>query len=109
MELVIKIPDKVYNRIKSDNGHGYCTLRDQDERVIVNAVCSSICLPEDHGRLIDADDLKDKMIGWLKPEKPDEVEMVAIDNIAVSVIMELEESQTILGASTTNKSGDQTI
>ena len=53
MELVIKIPDKVYNRIKSDNGHGYCTLRDQDERVIVNAVCNSIRLDKGHGDLID--------------------------------------------------------
>lgn len=58
MELIIKIPDKVYHRIKSDNGHGYCTLRDQDERVIVNAICSSILLAKGHGNIVDANYIK---------------------------------------------------
>lgn len=58
MELMIKIPDKVYNRIKSDNGHGYCTLRDQDEHVIVNAICNSIRLAKGHGDLVDRDKLQ---------------------------------------------------
>ena len=58
MELIIKISDKVYNRIKSDNGHGYCTLRDQDERIIVNAVCNSIRLDKGHGNIVDANYIK---------------------------------------------------
>lgn len=58
MELIIKIPDKVYHRIKSDNGHGYCTLRDQDERVIVNAICNSIRLASGHGKIVDANYIK---------------------------------------------------
>lgn len=63
MELVIKIPDKVYNRIKSDNGHGYCTLRSQDEHVIVNAVCNSIRLDKGHGNIVDVDTIK-YIAGW---------------------------------------------
>lgn len=38
MLLTIKLPDKTYNRIKSDNGHGYCSLRDNDERIVVEAI-----------------------------------------------------------------------
>jgi len=58
MELIIKIPDKVYHRIKSDNGHGYCTLRNQDEPVIVNAICNSIRLANGHGKIVDANYIK---------------------------------------------------
>ena len=39
MKIVIEIPEKTYKRIKSDNGHGYCSLRDDDERTIVSAIC----------------------------------------------------------------------
>lgn len=101
MELVIQIDEAEYNKI--------CNYDGMNVTRMMSTIQNGIVLPKDHGRLIDADALKDKMIGWLKPEKPDEVEMVAIDNIAVSVIMELEESRTILGASAANKSGDQVI
>ena len=63
MELIIKISDKVYNRIKSDNGHGYCALRDQDERVIVDAICNGIRLAKGHGNIIDVDTIK-CIVGW---------------------------------------------
>ena len=46
------------------------------------------------GRLIDADELKKSIAKWLKPSSPDESEMVAVDDIAVSVIMEIEEQPT---------------
>ena len=46
------------------------------------------------GRLIDADELKKSIAKWLKPSSPDKSEMVAVDDIAVSVIMEIEEQPT---------------
>lgn len=45
-------------------------------------------------RLIDADALKSKIISWLKPLE-DEAKMVEADNITVSVIMEIEDAQTV--------------
>lgn len=41
MKRIIELPDKMYNRIKSDNGHGYCSLRDGDERIVVEAILHS--------------------------------------------------------------------
>ena len=46
------------------------------------------------GRLIDADELKKNIAKWLKPSSPDESEMVAVDDIAISVMMEIEEQPT---------------
>ena len=46
------------------------------------------------GRLIDADELKKNIAKWLKPSSPDEREMVAIDDIAISVMIEIEEQPT---------------
>lgn len=34
---------------------------------------------------------EENISGWLKPSKPDETEMVAVDDITVSVMMEIEE------------------
>ena len=45
MELIIDIPDKIYNDIKSKNEHG----------LIFNAVKNGTPLPKGHDRLIDAD------------------------------------------------------
>ena len=41
MRIVIDLSDKTYYRIKSDNGHGYCSLRDEDMREVVTAICNS--------------------------------------------------------------------
>lgn len=45
-------------------------------------------------RLIDADLLMRKCEKWLKPKAPDEDEMVSLTNIAVSMLMEIEEQPT---------------
>lgn len=46
------------------------------------------------GRLIDADELKKNIAKWLKPSSPDESKMVAVDDIAISVMMEIGEQPT---------------
>lgn len=45
-------------------------------------------------RLIDADLLMRKCEKWLKPKAPDEDEMVSVADIAVSMLMEIEEQPT---------------
>ena len=45
-------------------------------------------------RLIDADLLKRNIAKWLQGGDPQETEMVKLDDIAVSVIMEIEEQPT---------------
>ena len=46
------------------------------------------------GRLIDADLLKKNIAKWLQGSDPQETQMVSVDDIAVSVIMEIEEQPT---------------
>lgn len=58
MKLVIDIPRKTYEHIRADGGHGYFNLWDEDNRIVTKAVFNSKPLPEHHGRLIDADELK---------------------------------------------------
>lgn len=48
----------------------------------------------DMSRLIDADLLMRKCEKWLKPKAPDEDEMVSLADIAVSMLMEIEEQPT---------------
>lgn len=45
-------------------------------------------------RLIDADLLKKNIAKWLQGGDPQETEMVKLDDIAVSVIMEIDEQPT---------------
>ena len=45
-------------------------------------------------RLIDADLLMRKCEKWLKPKAPDEDKMVSLADIAVSMLMEIEEQPT---------------
>ena len=45
-------------------------------------------------RLIDVDLLMRKCEKWLKPKAPDEDEMVSLADIAVSMLMEIEEQPT---------------
>ena len=47
MKIVIDIPEKIYNDIRTKNEHG----------IIFNAVKNGTPLPKSHGRLIDADAL----------------------------------------------------
>lgn len=46
------------------------------------------------GRLIDADLLKKNIAKWLQGGDPQETEMVKLDDIAVSIVMEIEEQPT---------------
>ena len=41
VKLLLEIQDKTYQRIKSDNGHGYHTLRDDDMHEVVNGIITS--------------------------------------------------------------------
>lgn len=49
-------------------------------------------------RLIDADLLMRKCKKWLKQKAPDEDEMVSLADIAVSMLMEIEEQPTAFDA-----------
>ena len=60
VELVIKIPKEVYEDIKDSN----VIFRD-DERTCYEAVQNGIPLPKGHGRLIDADDVNNHIIGFV--------------------------------------------
>lgn len=45
-------------------------------------------------RLIDADLLKENILKWLKPSKPDEAEMIEVADALVSTMMEIDEQPT---------------
>lgn len=45
-------------------------------------------------RLIDADLLKENILRWLKPSKPDETEMIEAADALVSTMMEIDEQPT---------------
>lgn len=45
-------------------------------------------------RLIDADLLKESIVKWLKPSKPDETEMIEVADAIVSTMMEIDEQPT---------------
>lgn len=46
-------------------------------------------------RLIDADLLRENILKWLKPSKPDETEMIDIADALVSTMMEIDEQPTV--------------
>ena len=46
-------------------------------------------------RLIDTDALKEKIVKWLKPSKPDEDELISIPDALVSTMMTIDEQPTI--------------
>lgn len=89
MQIVIDIPDRIYKKYMDDRTH----VTD-----VLHAVRNGTPLPEHHGRLIDVDELHHKMGEWLKPQKADETVMVALDDIAISTMMEIEEAPTIIEA-----------
>lgn len=45
-------------------------------------------------RLIDADLLKENILKWLKPSKPDETKMIEVTDALVSIMMEIDEQPT---------------
>ena len=90
MKIVIDIPEEEYEEIVSSE---YCGLH-----TLTRAIARGTPLPKGHGRLIDADMLKHKISEWLKPAKPDEAIMVALDDIGVSTMLEIEDAPTIIEA-----------
>lgn len=92
MQIVIDIDEESYEHIK----------KYANEEVLPigwYAIINGTPLPERHGRLIDVDELHHKMGEWLKPQKADETVMVALDDIAISTMMEIEEAPTIIEGS----------
>ena len=81
------------NNQNQDYRTGYFSALSTVERII----CSRMDEVRDmHGkRLIDADLLMRKCEKWLKPKAPDEDEIVSLADIAVSMIMEIEEQPTV--------------
>ena len=64
MQIVIELPDKTYKDIKEENGI-YGINNGLSARItgkVVGAIQSGTPLPKCHGRLIDADLLKAKLI-----------------------------------------------
>ena len=55
MQIVIDIPEEVYNSIQDND---YCGISNSD---MYNAIVNGIPLPKGHGRLIDADAVEKKM------------------------------------------------
>ena len=55
MEIVIKIPKSVYNYVKQLGN-----IPTIDTQCVANAIFDGIPLPKGHGRLIDADALKNE-------------------------------------------------
>lgn len=45
-------------------------------------------------RLINADLLKENILKWLKPSKPDETKMIEVADALVSMMMEIDEQPT---------------
>ena len=63
MRLIIDIPEKVNEHIRSAVGHGYYPFFDDDEGHIVGkAISNGTPLPKGHGRLIDADAYRKEML-----------------------------------------------
>lgn len=55
MQIVIDIPRKTNEHLRSDYGHGYRGFYDDDRDLIMEAIYNGIVLPEGHGDLIDRD------------------------------------------------------
>ena len=103
MELVIKLDNKIYQDIiEGTRRERYSIVMYDFPVTIADAIADGMPLREGHGRLIDADVLKDNVASWLKPEKPCETEMVSLDNALVSTIMEIEGAETVIEADREN-------
>lgn len=62
VELVIKLNEKTYNDIK--DGKVYSSVRDVPQESIL-AIANGIPITKGHGRLIDADDIDNHIIGYV--------------------------------------------
>ena len=66
MQIVIDIPKKTNERIRSIVGHGvYNFFDDEDRSMVVKAIYDGIVFPENHGRLIDAGRLEQCRIDYV--------------------------------------------
>ena len=65
IELVIKIPEDIYNDI-CESGLEREFIWDEDKEVVIRAVKSGAPLPKGHGDLKDANKLKNAFISWSK-------------------------------------------
>ena len=98
MQLVIEISDGLYNNLDEIKNGSIAS------KIILNCVKKGQILPKGHGRLIDADKLKEKLIEWM-PKDPcgqEEREYPIEENIIISAIMSIEETKTVIEA---NKEG----
>jgi hypothetical protein len=57
MQIVIDIPEEIYNYIHNE----HISMRVCDGHKVARAIANGILLPKNHGRLIDADALEKKM------------------------------------------------
>lgn len=54
-KLVIDIPRKTYEHIRSCGGHGIFNIQDDDNLIVTKAIFNGTPLPKGHGRLKDED------------------------------------------------------
>lgn len=77
MQIVINIPEEDWEFIKESNGCRW-------SRAIIEGVINGVPLPEHHGRLIDADAVKN--IAWYSYTRGDAAATIAIVNSTPTVI-----------------------
>ena len=58
MKVVIDIPRKTYEHIRSSGGHGIFNIQDDDNLIVTKAIFNGIPLSKGHGRLIILDEAK---------------------------------------------------
>ena len=93
MQIVIDIPEIDYEYIKNDS-----SIPIAYDNHVYDAIRNGTTLPKGHGNLIDTDILHHEMSELLKSTTADETETAGLDNIAVSVMMEIEEAPVIIEA-----------
>lgn len=103
MSVLIKgmeIPDTCLHCPFADGEYGWCDVDNSigmhnDERP---TDCPLVALPDHHGRLMDADALRESVLKWL-PHDPcgvEENEHPYETDICVSMLMEIEDAPTIV-------------
>lgn len=60
-KLVIDIPRKTYEHIRSWGGHGIFNIQGDDNLIVTKAIFNGTPLPKDHGKLIILDEAKAKV------------------------------------------------
>lgn len=96
MKIVIDIPVKLNERLRSTYGHGGSSLSDYDDRnAVTEAIYNGIPLPKGHGRLIDADYIK---LFSIDHDNWNGVEYEGV--IKVVPVIAIDKAQTIIEADT---------